>query len=56
MDTSNTDDIPKEKLVHIIKELLKSDLDLDCLLQLDQRDLEDLVAAIRGRVGGCGWG
>jgi septum formation topological specificity factor MinE len=41
-------DIPKEELVKIIQKLLKSkDSDLDFLLQLDKKDLETLVVAIR---------
>ena len=40
-------DIPKEELVRIIQKLLKSNLDLAFLLQLDKKDLETLVAAIR---------
>jgi len=40
-------DIPKRKLIKIIQKLLKSDLDLDFLLQLEERALETLVAAIR---------
>jgi hypothetical protein len=41
-------DIPKEELVKIIQKLLKSkDSDLDFLLQLEKKDLETLVAAIR---------
>ena len=40
-------DIPKEELVKIIQKLLKSTLDLAFLLQLEKRDLETLVAAIR---------
>jgi hypothetical protein len=40
-------DIPKEELVKIIQKLLKSNLDLAFLLQLEKRDLETLVAAIR---------
>ncbi|MGD0237160.1 MAG: hypothetical protein ABSC55_21855 [Syntrophorhabdales bacterium] len=40
-------DIPKEELVKIIQKLLKSNLDLAFLLQLEKEDLETLVAAIR---------
>ena len=40
-------DIPKEELVKIIQKLLKSNLDVAFLLQLEKRDLETLVAAIR---------
>ena len=47
-------DIPKEELIKIIQKLLKSDLDLDFLLQLEERALETLVAAIRAGVHGNG--
>ena len=46
-------DIPEEELVKIIQKLLNSNnLDLDFLLQLEKRDLETLVAAIREVVQG----
>jgi hypothetical protein len=47
---SATDNIPKEKLLEMIKTLLRSDLDLTFLLKLEQREIEQLVAAIRERV------
>jgi len=40
----------KDKLVENIKELLKTDIDLDFLLILKKRDLERPVAYIRDRV------
>jgi hypothetical protein len=40
----------KEKLVEKIKELLKTDGDLNFLLILKKEDLERLVACIRDRV------
>ena len=40
----------KEKLVENIKELLKTDNDLDFLLILEEEELERLVACIRDRV------
>jgi hypothetical protein len=40
-------DIPKEELVKIIQKLLKSNLDLAFLLQLEKQDLDTLVAAIK---------
>jgi len=43
-------DITKEKLVTIIRQLLKTDTDLRFLQELRREDLERLVAAIRDRV------
>ena len=40
----------KEKLVEKIKELLKTDNNLDFLLELKKEELERLVACIRDRV------
>ena len=40
----------KEELVGKIKELLKTDNDLDFLLELKKEELERLVACIRDRV------
>jgi hypothetical protein len=40
----------KEKLVEIIQGILKTDVDLDFLLQLSEIELEKLVACIRDRV------
>jgi hypothetical protein len=40
----------KEKLVRIIQGLLKTEVDLSFLLQLQKSDLETLVACIRDRV------
>jgi hypothetical protein len=39
-----------EELVDKIKELLKTDVGLDFLMVLKRKDLEKLVASIRGRV------
>jgi hypothetical protein len=44
----------KEKLIEIILGLLKTEADLTFLLQLKTRDLETLVACIRGRVDQIG--
>ena len=40
----------KEKLVRIIRDLLKTDQDLDFLKELKKEDLERLVACIRDRI------
>jgi hypothetical protein len=47
-----SENIPKEILLQMIKKLLRSDLDLTFLLKLEQREIEQLVAAIRERVDG----
>jgi len=39
----------KEKLVAKIKELLKTDSDLDFMLELKKEELETLIASIRDR-------
>jgi hypothetical protein len=39
-----------EELVKKVKELLKTDADLSFLLALNKKDLEKLVACIRGRL------
>ena len=44
----------KDKLVEKIKELLKTDIDLDFLLELKKEKLERLVACIRDRVDQVG--
>lgn len=46
------ENIPKETLLQMIEKLLRSDLDLTFLLKLEQREIEQLVAAIRERVDG----
>ena len=46
--------ITKEKLVEIIKGLLATEADLDFLMQLDQTDIETLVACIWNRVENVG--
>ena len=43
-----------EELVKKIEELLNTDADLDFLLVLKKRDLEKLVACVRGRVDQIG--
>ena len=40
----------KDKLVEKIKELLKTDIDMDFLLELKKEEIEILVACIRDRV------
>jgi hypothetical protein len=40
----------KEKLISIIQNILKTDIDLGFLLELKQNELEILVACIRERV------
>ena len=40
----------KEKLIEILRGLLKTDADLNFLLQLKKAELETLVACIRDRV------
>jgi len=40
----------KEKLIEILRGLLKTDADLNFLLQLKKDELETLVACVRGRV------
>ena len=39
-----------DELVKKVKELLRTDADLDFLLVLKKKDLEKLVACIRGRL------
>jgi len=43
-----------EEMVKKIKELLKTDADLSFLMVLKRKDLEKLVACIRGRVDQMG--
>jgi hypothetical protein len=43
-----------EELVNKMKELLKTDADFNFLLELKKKDLEKLVACIRGRVDQAG--
>jgi len=43
-----------DQLVKKVKELLNTDADLDFLLVLKRKDLEKLVACIRGRVDQVG--
>ena len=44
----------KEKLVEKIKELLKTDNNLDFLIELKKEEIEKLVACIRDRVDQVG--
>jgi len=44
----------KEDLVDKIKELLRTDIDLSFLFELKKKDIETLVASIRGRVDQVG--
>ena len=44
----------KEKLIEIIRTLLKTDADLGFLSQLKEKDLEKLVASIRQRIDQIG--
>ena len=46
-----TESISKERLLQMIKKLLRSDLDLTFLLKLEQREIEQLISAIRERIG-----
>ncbi len=41
----------KEELIGKIKEILKTDSDLDFLVRLQKEELETLIACIRDRVG-----
>jgi hypothetical protein len=54
MTINTTDNVSKEKLLQFVKTLLSAGDDLDFLMQLEQRDLERLVVAIRARVGESG--
>jgi len=47
---TTTGDVSKEKLLQFVKRLLNTGDDLDFLLQLERKDLESLVVAIRTRV------
>ena len=44
----------KYKMVEKIRELLKTDIDLDFLLELKREEIERLVACIRDRVDQVG--
>ena len=50
MQSPVSETIPKETLPQIIRKLLRSDLDLTFLLKLQQREIEQLIAAIRERI------
>ncbi len=40
----------KEQLLHILTQLLDCDLDLGFMRQIDEKSLEQLVAAVRARI------
>ena len=40
----------KEKLIKILKGILKTDMDLNFLLQLEESELEILIACVRDRL------
>jgi hypothetical protein len=42
--------MPKKKLIEIIKELLKADIEMHFLHQLDEEELQSLADSIRERV------
>jgi hypothetical protein len=44
--------MPKKKLIEIIKELLKADLDMIFLHQLDEEELKALADSIKERIDG----
>lgn len=44
----------KERLVEMIKELLKTDMELQFLLDLKREEIETLVACIRDRIDNPG--
>ena len=50
MTITATGDVSKEKLLQFVKKLLNAGDDLDFLLQLERKDLERLVVAVRMRV------
>ncbi len=52
MQAPANENISKEKLLEIVRKLLRSDLDLTFLMKLEQREMEQLVAAIRERIDG----
>ena len=40
----------KQELIEILKKLLETDTDMEFLRQLNDEDLQTLVACVRGRV------
>ena len=42
--------MPKKKLIEIIKELLKADIEMHFLNQLDEEELRSLADSIRERI------
>jgi hypothetical protein len=49
---TSKDTLTKDRLIKIIRELLRTNLDLGFLVKLDQTELETLVASVRERVDG----
>ena len=47
-------DMTNEELIMKVKELLDTDADLDFLMVLKRKDMEKLVACVRGRVDQVG--
>ena len=47
---SKSENMTKEQLINKIKELLKTDADLDFLLILKKEEIETLIACIRDRI------
>ncbi len=52
MKSPANDNIPKEKLVQMIRTLLGCESDLAFLLKLEQSEIEQLTAAIREKIDG----
>jgi len=42
--------VSKEELIKILQKILKTETNLDFLLELKRKDIESLVAIIRGRL------
>ena len=49
---TSKDTLTKDRLIKIVRELLRTNLDLGFLVKLDQTELETLVASVRERVDG----
>jgi hypothetical protein len=50
IDGSGAISVPKENLLRILRKLLDCELDLGFLRQIEERDLEQLLVAIRIRM------
>jgi len=50
IDGSGAVSVPKENLLHILRKLLDCEQDLGFLRQIEERDLEQLLVAIRIRM------